>query len=440
MSAGTNIQKQTSALHEILNWSAGRPDWQRDALRRILEKGNLVEPDLLELERICRAKHQVDTGNSSAIQCVHLTQSHLPLAPGAAESVSLVSVGDFKNVNRLLPGQTIPLGAEIGLTVIYGENGAGKSGYARVIKKACRARGIQPIIRPNVFTSAVAANASAKIVFKVGGTDVPVIWIDGASTDPRLANVFVFDASSAGHYVSEDSAAAFTPYGLDLLPTLSKVCDAIDEQLKKDITQKQSSISGAIANWKYDSNTQVGKLILGLSATTKEADINTHTGLDEKQTQRLQDLREALKADPLQKAKETRAAAARLDSFAKKIASVAVDLADDKTDVLKKMLDDAKNADSAAKAFASGQFDSSFLMGTGADLWRTLWDAAREYSISAAYTDQTFPVTTGEARCVLCQQELDSEAVKRFTAFEAFCKDTSQQLAANAEAVSSGSE
>lgn len=433
MSAGTNTKKQTSALHEILNWSAGRPDWQRDALRRILEKGNLVESDLLELERICRAKHQVDIGNSSAIQCIHLTQSHLPLAPGAAESVSLVSVGDFKNVNRLPPGQTIPLGAEIGLTVIYGENGAGKSGYARVIKKACRARGVQPIIRPNAFTSGVAAKASAKIVFKVGGTDVPVTWIDGASADPRLANVFVFDASSAGHYVSEDSAAAFTPYGLDVLPTLSKVCDAIDEQLKNDIAQKQSSITSAIANWKYDPNTQVGKLILGLSATTKEVDINTHTGLDEKQTQRLQDLREALKADPLQKAKETRAATARLDSFAKKIASVAVDLADDKTDALKKMLDDAKNADSAAKAFASGQFDSSFLIGTGADLWRTLWDAAREYSILAAYTDQAFPVTTGEARCVLCQQELDSEAVKRFTAFEAFCKDTSQQLAGNAE-------
>lgn len=423
----------TSALHEILNWSAGRPDWQRDALRRIFEKGNLVETDLLELERICRARHQVDTSNSSAIQCVHLTQTHLPPAPGAAESVSLVSVGDFKNVNRLPPGQTIPLGAEIGLTVIYGENGAGKSGYARVIKKACRARGVQPIIRPNAFALAVAAKASAEIVFKVGGSDVPVTWMDGVGADPRLANVFVFDASSAGHYVSEDSAAAFTPYGLDVLPTLSKVCDAIDEQLKNDIAQKQSSITGAIANWKYDPNTQVGKLIQGLSATTKEADINTHTGLDEKQTQRLQDLREALKADPLQKAKETRAAAARLDSFAKKIASVAVDLADDKIAALKKLLDDAINADSAAKAFASGQFDSSFLVGTGADLWRTLWDAAREFSISAAYTDQAFPVTTDEARCVLCQQELDDEAIKRFTAFEVFCKDTSQQLVVNAE-------
>lgn len=433
MSASTNTQKQTSALNEVLNWSAGRPDWQRDALRRILEKGNLVEIDLAELERICRAKHQVDTSHSSAIPCDHLAQTHLPTAPGVAESVSLISVGDFKNVNRLPPGQTIPLGAEIGLTVIYGENGAGKSGYARVIKKACRARGLQPIIRPNAFASAAAAKASAEIVFKIGGTNVPVTWMDGVGADPRLANVFVFDASSAGHYVSEDSAAAFTPYGLDVLPTLSRVCDAIDEKLKNDISQEQLSIASAIANWRYDPNTEVGKLIKGLSASTKEADINAHAGLDEKQTQRLQDLRDALKADPLQKAKETRAAATRLDSFAKRMASVAVDLADDKTAALKKLLDDAANADSAAKAFASGQFNSSFLLGTGADLWRTLWDAAREYSISAAYIDQEFPVTTGGARCVLCQQEIDNKAANRLAAFEVFATDKSQQLAANAE-------
>ncbi len=433
MSGVTNTQKQTSALHEILNWSSGRPDWQRDALRRILEKGNLVESDLLELDRICRAKYQVDTDNSSAIQCLHLTQAHLPSAPGSAESVSLVSIGDLKNVNRLPPGQTIPLGAAIGLTVIYGENGAGKSGYARVIKKACRARGVQPIIRPNAFAATVAVKASAEIVFKVGEAEVPVKWIDGVRTDPRLANVFVFDASSAGHYVSEDSAAAFTPYGLDVLLTLSKVCDAIDEQLKNDITKKQTSITGAKANWKYDPNTQVGKLIHGLSAVTKESDINTYSGLDEKQTQRLHDLREALKADPLQKAKETRAAAARLDTFAKKIASAAVDLADDKTAALKKLLDDAKNADSAAKGFASGKFDYSFLIGTGAELWRKLWDAAREYSISDAYPDQAFPVTTSEARCVLCQQEIDVQTAKRLVSFEAFAIDTSQQLAADTE-------
>ena len=37
-----------------------------------------------------------------------------------------------------------------GLTVIYGDNASGKSGYARILKKVCRARAAEKPILPNV--------------------------------------------------------------------------------------------------------------------------------------------------------------------------------------------------------------------------------------------------------------------------------------------------
>ena len=433
MTLNISSKTPTSALHEILSWSLGRPDWQRDALRRIVENGNLLMSDIPELNRICRAKHQIDTNSSPVIEHSPLAQAHLPPAPGTSEAISLVSIGKCNYVNRLPSDQTIPLGTEIGITVIYGENGAGKTSYARVIKKACRARGAQPIIRPNAFSSTASPTATAEIIFKIGGTDTLANWTDGVSADPRLANVFVFDSISAGHYVSEDSAAAFTPYGLDLLPTLSRACDAIDEQLKKDILQMQTLIAAVAANWKYESYTQVGKLLKNLSASSKESNIDDHAGLNAQQTKRLQDLREALKADPLQKAKETRAVVARLESFRKCVVSVSVALEEDKVVALKHLLDNAKNTEITAKAFALGKFNSDYLTGTGSELWRSLWDAAQAYSISEAYKDQEFPVTADEAQCLLCQQKLDGEAVKRLSIFEGFAKDASQQLAKDAD-------
>jgi hypothetical protein len=36
-------------LESILLWSANRPDWQRDALRRIVQKRKLDETDITEL-------------------------------------------------------------------------------------------------------------------------------------------------------------------------------------------------------------------------------------------------------------------------------------------------------------------------------------------------------------------------------------------------------
>ncbi len=428
------VQIKKSPLHEILSWSSKRPDWQRDALRRIVEKGEIDEADIAELERISRSKLKADAIKPAPMAFVPLSATHLPPAPGAAQSVSLLSIGDLQNVNRLPTGVELPFGDGTGLTVIYGENGAGKSSYARVIKKACRARGAPPNIVANAFIPAATTKpASAVITFKLGGIDTSTPWTNGVVADSRLANVFVFDSFSADHYVSTDSTAAFTPHGLDVLPTLSKVCDVLAERLKADVTHWQKDILGVESNWKYDPNTDVGKFLQKLSSTTADAQIEAIAGIDQLQKQRLHDLREALKADPLQKAKETRAAIARLESFIKKIASATVDLAAEKAEQIKKQLEDAKATESAAKAFAAGQFDSTYLSGTGSDLWRSLWDAACEYSKTEAYTDDVFPVVAEGANCVLCQQELDGDAVNRLSRFDAFCKDTSQQLSANAE-------
>jgi DNA helicase IV len=140
-----------------------------------------------------------------------------------------------------------------------------------------------------------------------------------------------------------------------------------------------------------------------------------------------------LKADPLQKAKETRAAVARLESFAKRVAKAAIDLADEKIEQVRTQLEAAKNTAATAKAFATGQFDSTYLTGTGSDIWRALWDAAKRYSDSEAYPDSEFPFITDDARCVLCQQVIDGATGARFSRFKDFCEDQSQQLAAAAE-------
>ena len=44
-----------NVLREILNWSIGRPDWQRDALRRLVQKGELDEADIDDLTEICKS-------------------------------------------------------------------------------------------------------------------------------------------------------------------------------------------------------------------------------------------------------------------------------------------------------------------------------------------------------------------------------------------------
>jgi hypothetical protein len=56
-----------------------------------------------------------------------------------ATAVELLSIGDVRNVNIIKSGQTQPF-AESGITVSYGNNGSGKSGYSRIMKLTFQAR------------------------------------------------------------------------------------------------------------------------------------------------------------------------------------------------------------------------------------------------------------------------------------------------------------
>lgn len=194
----------------------------------------------------------------------------------------------------------------------------------------------------------------------------------------------------------------------------------------------KAAINANAIQWKYSPATVVGKLISALSAKTTKIQLDELSGLDATQKRRLGELTETLKADPKKKAKETRASKTRLEIFVQKIKDASNTLADAQLVIMNTLINNVKVTADAAKAFAEGQFDSTDLPGTRDDLWRNLWDAAREYSISGAYEGQDFPVTEDGARCVLCQQPIDAAAVKRMQAFEAFCKDRTQQLAKEA--------
>ena len=120
---------------DILEWSKDRPTWQRDALRRIFSYTHLSPQDFKELAEQCKSEHGLVESQSS----VPFTNNHISISGGLGAAVSLVSITHHSGVNALAPEQTIAFGPR--LVVVYGANTAGKSGYTRILKRACRSRG-----------------------------------------------------------------------------------------------------------------------------------------------------------------------------------------------------------------------------------------------------------------------------------------------------------
>lgn len=54
-----------------------------------------------------------------------------------------------------------------GLTAVYGDNGSGKSSYAKILKNACLTRGETPKILPNIYEEE-RSEPSADIAITIG--------------------------------------------------------------------------------------------------------------------------------------------------------------------------------------------------------------------------------------------------------------------------------
>ncbi len=192
-----------NVFQEILEWSLDRPIWQRDALRRLVMNGELSDEDIISLTEICKSAH----GLAEPQETDPLAKEHIPDRAAGAVPVSLVSIFHHRGVNALAEDQTLKFAP--GLTVVYGDNGAGKTGYIRILKSACRARGQERILG-NVVSGTSPLAPVVAIKYKVGTEPEPREWV-GTGEDEFVSRVSVFDTQCAAVYLTEKTDVASGP-------------------------------------------------------------------------------------------------------------------------------------------------------------------------------------------------------------------------------------
>ncbi len=437
--------KLINVYQEILHWSADRPLWQRDALRRIVLNGAITDSDLIDLEYLCCFPHDAveeiagiimasgsvvnSLGQAPQLEAIPLTSHHLPTKLTHALTVAIVRLGKLTNVNKLSPSNAIDFGPSPGLTIIYGDNGSGKSGYARVVRKACRTRGNSIPIQPNVFMNTVSAPPCAEFTLAVNGNNVIVSWKDGQPSDKNLGRILFFDSGCAEHYVQDDSGATFSPAGLDILTMLSRACDSLKVQIANRMRVTQDLINATKKAWTLHDGTKVAIFVTNLSAISDESKVDTLAQWNAKASQRLENVRLLLASNPKQKAEETRAGITRVREFHEKLSFQIAALNDEELTNLQLCHADCLAAEAANVIASQATFDIGYLPGTGGASWRILWEAARAYSTSTAYIDKPFPFLEPGSLCVLCQTPLDSASTQRLKHFEAFIKDQTLKIA-----------
>ena len=412
---------KVNVLAELFHWSKDRPLWQRDALRRMVTTGDLDEQDLQEITDICKSEH----GLGERTTAIPLDSTHLSNSDKSRNSVSLDSLTHHSGVNALAPEQTITFGP--GLTIVYGANAAGKSGYTRILKRACRARGSEEILG-NVVSAAAPGRPKATIRYTVEENTHDVLWDDSTTSNPHLAGVSVFDRHCASVYLSEQTDVAFRPMGLDLFDKLSKS----SEDVRRLLEQERRSLAAQTLQFpEVGHGTAVHDLVSSLTSLTNVQEVKELGSLTAEDHAHMQALRAQIQdlrsENPRRKAREIALRARRTEVLLETVRSCEEELSETSIANLFAARTQVRSAREAAHELHREAFATQPLAETGSQAWRTLWDAAAGFSQMHAYPNHDFPFLEEDARCVLCQQDLNEEARRRLAGFQKFLQSSLQQ-------------
>jgi energy-coupling factor transporter ATP-binding protein EcfA2 len=411
-------------IDDLLAWSEKLPDWQREVLRRVLGS-DLSESDISELTSLAKSANGLSIPGTplpipATIECIRASDASTP-------PITLSELRDITYVNTLASGPIV-FGSD-GLTVIYGDNASGKSGIARILKKACRARSPGRRILPSIFDPEPGKPATANIDFRAGTAERSFPWSDGSPTDDELTRINVFDASCAVVQVEKSNELAYVPEILQVFQDLAEGCRSVSTRLKTEMELLEKSRAPEIGMLSIRHETAAGKLVAGISPRTKIEDIDAICNLSDEEKEHAATLSRALKNDPTGQADilETRARRLRdLGALTSKLESA---LSEAALQQFESKFFDATAAAEAAGAATKVFSANSNLAGLGAAEWKQLWESARHYSETLAYPTEPFPVISEDAFCVLCQQPISATTAHRLDSFEQFVQDDVQQRA-----------
>lgn len=219
----------TSSKNQILDylweWGQSNNKWGKKLVKRIVEK----EDFLLEEERneifnlflesigVVKEKNTLDENLNK------------PDFKYNFNSLKLISLSEINGVNKLARDQNLVFGNNV--TVIYGENGTGKSGYGRILKALGFSYDTDSKILSNVYKNE-SKEQSAKIQYKFDDEKKELIWNNSEQCDD-LKSISVFNNNCVNISLDTERELIVTPIGFHLFSLLSRELNKLKDMLEE---------------------------------------------------------------------------------------------------------------------------------------------------------------------------------------------------------------
>jgi hypothetical protein len=416
--------ERTSGIALLVDWANTQDHWVRALVGAVLESRRALSDEVLKelYELLLQEKGLQETEEGHPISVPPIDHGHE--AADQEKPFRLTKLSAVTNVNALAADQNISFNAQ--MTVLYGENGAGKTGYVRILKQVAAVRTAEAIL-PNIDRGGAAGSPGASIEYELGGEPGSYTWA-GEEGVPPFTQIDVFDARGVDLHVDAELTYIYTPSDLAVFRYTHDGVEGVKAKLEQE--RKAALPSGNPYLNRFSREGALYPKIEVLGATTDLPELEalgTVTDEERGQLAPLQERVDALRSGTSEA--KLQVAEAEQELFERVEAALALAQGFDQG-VYARSLESVRAAEKAHTHATHEALAAEAIPGVLEDTWRAFIEAGE------AYLHEQKPTGYPQAgdTCPYCLQGLGGAAIAVVQKYRAFCRSDLQEAVEKARA------
>ena len=270
----------------LADWANAKDEWVRLLVAEVIATARPVGESTIEKAfQLFRQEKALDKRELPGVPQLNVEARQDESAP----PLTLTRLSEVHGINALVSGSVIE--PHEGLTILYGENGTGKTGYSRVFKALANSRTADTILG-DIEADAVEEQ-SAKLEFTLGDQTQTLAWVGDRGVSP-FTRMSIFDSPAVTTHVDEDLDYVYVPSALALFKHVTAAIQAVTGQVDSAITNISSGSPGLLSRFQRGST--VYPLIETLGASSDLVDLNSKVKAGETVNTELDSLTQAVGA------------------------------------------------------------------------------------------------------------------------------------------------
>jgi hypothetical protein len=397
----------------LVGWANEQDAWVRQLVSEIVVAGKTLADSQLDVvyQIFLREK---DLAAGGPVSVAGLSDD--PSALDGGSGLYLTRLGDLKNVNALTEGQQIDFNAK--LTIVFGENACGKTGYVRVLKKAAAVRTSETVLPDLSQAQGTGQPPEARIGYKLGqAAEQAVDWKDQAGLVP-FNRIDVFDSRATLLHVDGDLNYIYTPGELARFPLVQRGIEGVRTRLDNEVSSKTQTANPFSSQ--FDRQSRIYPQIDSLGAATELPQLRSLAVVTDTERQEIETLKTEIDAlrttNPAAQLKLAEAAHQHLSALQRAFAGIS------RFDIpaYANQLNRLQKAEREYESATQESFAGVPIPGLLQDEWRQFIKAGEEY-LRTLETPEAYPAEDG--KCLYCRQALSSEAIALLRKYREFCNN-----------------